>query len=79
MPIDALLMLVSRGPVLDFVHVDMSAMTRCRWEGSYRVCRDFSCFIVTGVSIFSKLSRDATAASSAWHTHVNNRRNALTA
>ena len=51
--------------------LDMSTATRCRREGSYRLCINFSWFIITGLSIFSKFSRDTSAVSSAWYTHVN--------
>ena len=59
--------------------LDMSAATRCRRAGSYRFCRNFNWLIVKGVSIVSKLSRDCTAASAAWYTHVKNGPKALTA
>ena len=58
--------------------LDMSAATRCWSDGSYRPCKNFSWFIVTGMSIFLKLSSDVTAASSAWYTLVKNGANALT-
>ena len=58
--------------------LDMSAATRCRSDGSYSPCNIFSWLIVTGVSIFSKLSSDVTAASSAWYSQVKNGPNALT-
>ena len=58
--------------------LDMSAATRCRSDGSYRPCKNFSWFIVTGMSIFSKLPSGVTAASSAWYTEVKNGPNALT-
>ena len=58
--------------------LDMSAATSCRIDGLYRPCENFSCFIVTGVCIFSKLSSDVTAASSAWYTQVKNGPNPLT-
>ena len=61
-----------------FFGLDMSAATRCRSDGSYRPCKNFSWFIVTGMSIFSKLSSDVTAASSAWYTQVKNGPIALT-
>ena len=38
--------------------LDMSAATRCRRAGSYRLCRNFSWFIITGVSMVLKFSRD---------------------
>ena len=50
--------------------LDMSAATRCRSAGFYRPCRNLTWFIVTGLSIASKLPRNCTAASPAWHTHV---------
>ena len=59
--------------------LDMSAATHCRRAGSYRLYRNFSWLIVKGVSMFSKLIRDCTAASSAWSTHVKNGPKALTA
>ena len=52
--------------------------TCCRSDGSYRPCKNFSWFNVTGTSIFSKLCSDVTAASSAWYTQVRNGTNALT-
>ena len=58
--------------------LDMSAATRCRSDGSYRPRKYFSWFILTGMSIFSKLSSNVTAAASAWYTHVKNGPNALT-
>ena len=82
MPIDPLLLPVGRGPVPDFLDVrfglDMSAATRCRSDGSCRPCKNLSWFIVSGMSIFSKLSSDVTAASSAWYTQVKNGPKALT-
>ena len=57
---------------------DMSAATLYRSDGFYRPCKNFSWFISTGMSIFSKLSSDVTAASSAWYTQVKNGPNTLT-
>ena len=58
--------------------LDMSAATCCRRDGSYSPYINVSWFIVTGMYIFSKLSSDVSAASSAWYTQVQNGPNALT-
>ena len=62
MPLDPLLLLVSRGLVLDILDVhlvlDMSAATRRRSSGSYRPSKNLIWFIVTGVCIPSKFLRD---------------------
>ena len=83
MPVDPLLLLIIRGPVLDILDVhfglDMLAATRCKRAGSYRLYRNLIWFIVTGVLIRSKFIRACTAGSSLWYTHVKKHAKAFTA
>ena len=83
MPMDPVLLAVSRWLVVDLLDVhfglNMWAAPGCNRARSYKLPRHSNRFIVTRVSMLSKLSTDCTASSSAWYTYVKKGPKALTA